>query len=59
MSNRALSWMFAAIVYVCPMHPDVVSDAPGFCPKCHMKLDPKPQVADVRAPTTAEEWRWA
>ena len=24
--------------YVCPMHPDVVSDRPGRCPKCGMKL---------------------
>jgi FtsP/CotA-like multicopper oxidase with cupredoxin domain len=26
------------IVYVCPMHPDVVSDEPGKCPKCGMSL---------------------
>ena len=25
-------------VYVCPMHPDVVSDRAGRCPKCWMKL---------------------
>ena len=24
--------------YTCPMHPDVVRDAPGSCPKCGMKL---------------------
>jgi FtsP/CotA-like multicopper oxidase with cupredoxin domain len=24
--------------YVCPMHPEVVSDAPGRCPECGMKL---------------------
>ena len=26
------------VVYACPMHPDVVSDQPGRCPKCGMKL---------------------
>jgi hypothetical protein len=29
-------------VYVCPMHPEVVSGTPGNCPKCGMKLVPKP-----------------
>ena len=26
------------VVYVCPMHPEVVSDEPGSCSKCGMKL---------------------
>ena len=25
--------------YACPMHPEVTSDAPGICPKCHMALE--------------------
>ena len=24
--------------YTCPMHPEVISDKPGKCPKCGMKL---------------------
>ena len=29
------------IVYTCPMHPEVVKDAPGLCPGCGMALVPK------------------
>jgi hypothetical protein len=31
----------AGATYVCPMHPEVTSEAPGRCPKCGMKLVPK------------------
>jgi len=27
--------------YVCPMHPEIVSDHPGSCPKCGMALEPR------------------
>jgi Cu(I)/Ag(I) efflux system membrane fusion protein len=27
-----------AAVYTCPMHPEVISDKPGNCPKCGMEL---------------------
>src|SRR4051794_17013702 len=27
-----------ALIYTCPMHPEVVSDEPGRCPSCAMKL---------------------
>lgn len=33
----------APTVYVCPMHPEVTSDKPGRCPKCHMQLEPRPK----------------
>jgi manganese oxidase len=28
----------AAVLYTCPMHPEVISDKPGKCPKCGMTL---------------------
>jgi len=34
----------AAVVYTCPMHPEVKSNQPGKCPQCGMDLVPeKPQ----------------
>jgi hypothetical protein len=27
-----------AVQYTCPMHPEVVQDKPGKCPKCSMDL---------------------
>jgi Cu+-exporting ATPase len=43
--------------YTCPMHPEVVSDHPGSCPKCGMALEPRtitteegpnPELLDMR-----------
>ncbi|MFH0800987.1 MAG: efflux RND transporter periplasmic adaptor subunit [bacterium] len=33
------------IKYTCPMHPEVISDKPGQCPKCGMDLVPKESAA--------------
>jgi FtsP/CotA-like multicopper oxidase with cupredoxin domain len=33
--------------YTCPMHPEVVSEQPGHCPDCGMKLLPSELVADA------------
>ncbi len=30
----------AAVKYTCPMHPEIVQDGPGSCPKCGMALEP-------------------
>jgi FtsP/CotA-like multicopper oxidase with cupredoxin domain len=35
------------LVYSCPMHPEVVSDQPGHCPTCGMKLLPSQLVAET------------
>jgi hypothetical protein len=32
----------AATLYTCPMHKEVVASQPSNCPKCGMKLVPKP-----------------
>ncbi|MDP3987680.1 MAG: heavy metal-binding domain-containing protein, partial [Candidatus Levybacteria bacterium] len=31
--------------YTCPMHPEIVRDAPGSCPKCGMALEPRTDTA--------------
>ena len=46
--------------YTCPMHPEVISDHPGNCPKCGMKLVPikekkrsTPKVGAMESPDVA------
>jgi Cu+-exporting ATPase len=34
------------VEYTCPMHPEVVSDRPGACPKCGMALEPRTVLAE-------------
>ena len=39
-----------AVVYQCPMHSQIVRDAPGVCPICGMTLVPRPAPAPSAAP---------
>src|SRR5947199_9969459 len=41
--------------YTCPMHPEVVTDRPGNCPKCGMKLIPKKEETKAKPKSTAPE----
>ncbi|HEV2718818.1 MAG TPA: copper-translocating P-type ATPase, partial [Thermoanaerobaculia bacterium] len=34
--------------YTCPMHPEIVRDAPGFCPICGMALEPRVATLEER-----------
>ncbi len=35
------------VEYTCPMHPEVVQNEPGSCPKCGMDLEPREEQADA------------
>ncbi|HYE05431.1 MAG TPA: heavy metal translocating P-type ATPase [Planctomycetota bacterium] len=37
----------ARVEYTCPMHPEVVQDHPGSCPKCGMALEPRTVTAEI------------
>ena len=36
----AVPQAFADAIYTCPMHPEIIQDGPGDCPKCGMALEP-------------------
>jgi RND family efflux transporter MFP subunit len=40
--------------YTCGMHPEVVSDEPGICPICNMKLTPKKQAGESASGVTID-----
>jgi Cu+-exporting ATPase len=41
------------VEWTCPMHPEIIRDAPGNCPKCGMSLEPKtPMLAAERVEYT-------
>jgi hypothetical protein len=41
--------------YTCPMHPEVITDHPGNCPKCGMKLVPKKAETKAKLKGNARE----
>ena len=45
----------AGAQYTCPMHPEIIRDAPGHCPICGMALEPMlPAAEDVELPELAD-----
>lgn len=52
-SERDLIPKLGRLEYTCPMHPEVVQQGPGSCPKCGMALEPK----DATAPSEDGEYR--
>jgi Cu+-exporting ATPase len=44
-----------AVHYTCPMHPEIMQDHPGACPKCGMALEPlQPSLDDEENPELAD-----
>src|SRR5439155_25996509 len=41
--------------YTCPMHPEVITEHPGNCPKCGMKLVPKKEETKAKPKSNARE----
>lgn len=37
-----------AMIYTCPMHPEIEQDRPGECPKCGMDLEPKDPLKAIK-----------
>lgn len=50
-SEKAEIPVIAGASYTCPMHPEIVQDHPGTCPKCGMALEPMmPTAEDEKNP---------
>jgi multidrug efflux pump subunit AcrA (membrane-fusion protein) len=49
----------AKVQYTCPMHPEVISDTPGKCPKCGMDLVKKETPAESTLPDGGSMERFA
>jgi len=43
------------VVYTCPMHPEVISDKPGSCPKCGMFLVKKEKTLKMNVSMKMDE----
>ena len=58
-SSRAMSPPApAGTKYTCPMHPEIVQDGPGSCPKCGMALEPmQPSLDDGPDPELVDMQR--
>jgi Cu+-exporting ATPase len=41
--------------FTCPMHPDVLADHPGLCPKCGMALEPGQISASMEEPSAEDK----
>jgi P-type Cu+ transporter len=44
--------------YTCPMHPEVVQDGPGTCPKCGMALEPMMPSAETGPDPELVDMQW-
>jgi P-type Cu+ transporter len=55
-TSRAEKPAVSAVVYTCPMHPEVRQDAPGACPKCGMALEPLMPPSPPTPAKTATEY---
>lgn len=51
LKSKPLPPVAETTLYICPMHPEIVRDRPGSCPKCGMALEPKePEETEEKNP---------